>query len=283
MHILFDIGGTTMRVAALRGARFDTPIKVETPGNDVQAGLDLFVATVRKLAGAERIDSIVGGIAGALDEQRRIVGAPHLPGWVGAPFREMLTTALGVPVVLENDAAVVGLGEATAGAGRGARIMAYLTVSTGVGGARIVDGDLEEGAFGFEPGHQIITISTLEGTSRDPVRLEDRISGTAFSRRFGMPAYEVRDEGAWHDAAALLAVGLNNLAVFWSPEVIVLGGAMMVGAQGRTISLQAVDRRFQELLQVFPNKPIVRLAELGDEGGLHGALALVKKTVSGGR
>src|SRR6185436_9338463 len=47
------------------------------------------------------------------------------------------------PVYLENDAALCGLGEASVGAGQGSKIMVYLTISTGVGGARIVGGKID--------------------------------------------------------------------------------------------------------------------------------------------
>jgi glucokinase len=49
-----------------------------------------------------------------------------------------------------------GLGEAVFGAGKGREIVVYMTISTGVGGARIVGGKIDASAMGFEPGHQII-------------------------------------------------------------------------------------------------------------------------------
>ena len=57
---------------------------------------------------------------------------------------------------LANDSDLDGLGEATVGAGKGFNIVAYITVSTGIGGVRIVGGKIDVSTYGFEPGHQII-------------------------------------------------------------------------------------------------------------------------------
>ena len=102
-----------------------------------------------------------------------LVNAPHLPGWIRKPFSERLKAELACPVFLENDSAIVALGEAHHGAGKGDDIMAYLTVSTGMGGARIVHGAIDVNVFGFEPGHQYIDFDTsayggaLSGLAQD--------------------------------------------------------------------------------------------------------------------
>ena len=74
---------------------------------------------------------------------------------------------------IANDTAVVGLGEAHRGAGIGYNIVTYITVSTGVGGTRIVDGRIDRRIYGFEPGHQTIDIdnSVWEGSASG--QLED--------------------------------------------------------------------------------------------------------------
>jgi len=77
-------------------------------------------------------------------------------------------------VFIENDASIVGLGEAVSGAGMGEEIVVYITVSTGVGGTRIVSGEIDEHAYGFEPGHELINMQDS---------LEDLVSGTAVEER----------------------------------------------------------------------------------------------------
>ncbi len=282
MYILFDIGGTKMRIAASRdGEHFEDPVKLPTPVNDFDAGMRLFAETSRRLAGGEPIRAVVGGIAGPLDEHKKmLVNAPNISGWVNKPLREELQKLLECEVQVENDSDVVGLGEATHGAGRGSSIVAYLTVSTGVGGSRIVDGLIDRNRFGFEPGHQIIKMDDESGICGSCValgHLQGYISGNAFLRLYGQPAHAVEDVKAWESAARTLAVGLNNVAVFWSPDVIIVGGAMMVGTVGAVIPFDRVEHHFGHILDIFPQKPALRLAELGDNGGLYGAMELVRR------
>jgi glucokinase len=277
MYLLFDIGGTKMRIARARdGASFDEPVVLATPKNDFREGVRMVADAARELAEGEEISAAFGGVAGPLDmEKSTLVRAPHIPGWVGKPLRAELERALGCRVALENDAALAGLGEAVAGAGKGFEIVAYVTVSTGVGGARIVDGRIDRNRFGFEIGHQIVRIDEVDASSGFAVEaghIESYISGTAFVECYGVKAAEVRDNVAWDRAAQELAVALNNVAVFWSPDVIVLGGSMVTGDPA--IPFEKVENYFNNVLKIFPEKPVLRKAVLGDFGGLQGALVL---------
>ena len=77
------------------------------------------------------------------------------PGFRDIPLAVPIADALGLPVVLERDTHVAALGEATYGIARGVRDFLYLTVSTGIGGAIIANGELYGGADGVagEIGH----------------------------------------------------------------------------------------------------------------------------------
>ncbi len=222
----------------------------------------------------QTIEAIVGGIAGPLNaEKTGLVKSPNLSGWVGHDIKKALTEAYNVPVVLENDAALVGLGEANYGAGRGKNIVAYMTISTGVGGVRIVNGNIDESIQGFEPGHQIIDPDNTLCPTCDGNDLEAYISGVSVEKRFGKKPFEIHDETVWDELAKFLAYGLNNTIVHWSPDIIVLGGSMMneVG-----ISVPAVRKHLAEILKIFPSIPQIEKAELVDFGGLYGALSYAR-------
>jgi len=94
-------------------------------------------------------------------------------------------------------------------------------------------------------------------------------------KRFGKEPYKVDDEKVWDEYARVLAYGLNNIAVLWSPHVIVLGGSMIVGDPN--ISIKAIQKYFSHLVHIFPKKPEIKKAKLKDEGGLYGALAYAKQ------
>lgn len=253
--ILFDIGATKTRIAySTDGEIFETPRVYSTPKN-YEEGFSLFRQNAQELAGGREIKQIVGGMS-------RSVWGNDAP----ERFRNDLSRDLGAVVSLENDAAVVGLGEAAWGAGRGFKIVAYITVSTGVGGARIVDGEIDEHAVNFEPGKQIMDLDSQ-------ATLESLISGKALEARTGKAPKDISEPAIWDDLAMKLAVGLNNIIVEWSPDCVVLGGSMITGEPA--IPMDRAVARLKEILKIFPKLPDIKKAELGDFGGLYGALALV--------
>jgi predicted NBD/HSP70 family sugar kinase len=272
MYAVFDIGGTKTRVSISNDLeKFDEPKVFPT-----EKDLDKEIGKIKEVLSGQKIEAICGGLAGVFDNKKtRLLNSPHLSKWIEAPIKDKLKNTLSCEVFLENDSALVGLGEAVNGAGKENSIVAYITVSTGVGGARIVDGKIDRNIFGFEPGHQIIDINgTVCPGCGDKGHLEGFISGFSLQERTGKRPKEVIDEKIWEEEAKLLATGLNNIAVLWSPDVIVLGGSMIVGSP--CIPIEHVERHFNETLKIFPNKPKIKRAELGDFGGLYGGLKYLK-------
>ncbi len=263
-----------MRLASSDGKSVLKTVILDTPKN-FEEGIQLFKKTALDLAGAETIERVAGGIAGPLDKEKStLLRAPHLPGWVDRQFRQKLSEALNAPVFLENDSALVALGEATQGAGKDFNIVAYFTISTGVGGARIVGGKIDDNSSGFEPGHQIIDPGNALCRTCENGELESYISGAAFEKRFGQKPYEIIDSAVWEETAKFLALGLHNSIVHWSPDVVVLGGSMMkeIG-----IPIDRVKYHLEKTLNIFPVLPKIKKAELGDLGGLYGALEYLKQ------
>jgi predicted NBD/HSP70 family sugar kinase len=278
MYILFDIGGTNMRLAFSKdGKSFSEPKIVETP-QDFNHGMRTFAQIAKELAGKEKIQGVAGGIAGPLDTKKTmLVNSPNISGWINKPLKAEIEKQLAAPVYLENDSALVGLGEALHGAGKGYSIVTYITVSTGLGGSRIVNGSIDKAALGFEPGHQIINFDAdaliCPGCNKQG-HLEAYVSGSAIERRYGKKPYEIEDEKIWDEAAILLAIGLNNTIVHWSPDIVVLGGSMIIKEPG--ISIEKVQYYLKDIMRIFPEPPKIEKAQLQDIGGLYGALSLLK-------
>lgn len=287
MYILFDVGGTKTRVGYSHdGETCEEPVVIETPAN-FEEGMVLLAETARKASGGERIKAVGVGAASPLDgEKTKMVNSPNLSGWTNKPLKDRLSEFLNAPVFIENDTALVGLGEALHGAGRGSDIVVYMTISTGVGGVRIVDGKFDRNRFGFEPGHQIIDMSSTVCADctpcpacKDVVDLESMISGSGTERRLGKKAYEVPQENElWNELANWLSVGVANTIMHWSPDTVVLGGSMMVGDPA--IPMDKVQENLKKWLQIFPIHPKIKKAELGDFGGLYGSLEYVKQKLS---
>jgi predicted NBD/HSP70 family sugar kinase len=281
MYIIFDIGGTNTRIARSRdGMTFDDPTIIPTP-RDFDDGMTAIIGIANQLAEGNPISIVAGGIAGPLDRERRTLSnSPHLHGWIGKPLAERLETELQTRVRIENDTAVVGLGEAVAGAGHGYTIVAYLSVSTGVGGVRIVNGKIDVSAYGFEPGHQVIDAGGGLETGDEPPfpgrTLEAYVSGSSVTERFGKKPYEITEAAFWERMAMFLAYGVNNTIVHWSPDIVVIGGSMMkkIG-----IPIERVEAYVNGMTRIYPELPSIVHSELGDIGGLYGALALARESV----
>lgn len=84
-----------------------------------------------------------------------IEGPPNMKKWKHVPLKDFLQDSFGAEVFFDNDGNGSGLAEWLFGAGREAKNMIYLTLSTGIGGGVIVDGRLMRGAswMGGEVGH----------------------------------------------------------------------------------------------------------------------------------
>lgn len=276
--LVFDIGGTKMRVAqSTDGTSLGEVLVFPTP-NTLEQGVAQIVASAEKL-GARTPMCIVGGIRGLLSEDKTgIQNDGILKKWVGKSLVGTLRKEFAASVYLENDTALAGLGEAVFGAGKDLDIVAYHTISTGVGGVKVEQGMIDDASMGFEPGHQILDIDrTILGDDITPT-LENLVSGTALEERYGMKAYEIpQTDVVWDELAEYLAQGLRNTILYWSPDAIVLGGAMIVGDPA--ISVDAIRKYTVASLDQFVPCPLITKATLGDTSGLYGALAYSRKQI----
>jgi predicted NBD/HSP70 family sugar kinase len=275
-YVVFDIGGTKTRIATSVDLKEFKDVRSYKTPPTFKEGMKQFSETVAELT--DDVTAIAGGIRGRLAEDKSgIENDGKLTKWAGESLVGHLKELYGdIPVFLENDAAIAGVGEAVFGGGAGLDIVAYHTVSTGVGGAKIEHGEIDEANIGFEPGHQILDIDrTILGDEIMPT-LENMVSGTAVKQRFGVEPYEIpQSDVLWDDLAGYLAQGLRNTILYWSPDAIVLGGSMIIGDPA--IKIDAIRKATAEALNNFEPTPLIVEAQLGDEAGLWGGLALLAR------
>ena len=270
MNIVFDIGGTNMRIASAEGTALGDVKKIPTPQDPKEAVAE-FVRLAQEAAHGKTIRAVVGSIRWVVVDGVFLPGDKALPKWGGARLIEELSMALGAPVSFAHDTALIGLGEVQAGAGQGSRICAYVTVSTGVGGDRIVDGSVDRSTYNPEIGNQIV----------NGEKLEDLVSGTAVKKKFGIEPKDLESIEERNKLADILALGLYNTVLHWSPDTIVLGGSMIVGVN--PIPLARVESELAKRLTMYPKAPIVKMAQLGDVGGLIGAAILAEEGLPAGQ
>ncbi len=255
--IVFDIGGTNMRVATATLEALGDIKKVPTP-KSAEEGIAQLSQLAKELGGT--FTAAGGDIAGRVSAEGVLSDARNLSAWNGVNVVESISVVLGVPVRAYNDAIVVGLGEAHVGAGKGFSQVAYVTVSTGVGGAFITEDNLAMSPL----------LGDLILSSGD---LESQISGTAIQKKFGIHPKDLDSLEERNKLADILAHGLSELNEAWKPDVFVLGGSMIVGKN--PIPLVQVTKTLSELVQT---PPVIKMAALGDNGGLEGGRVLAGQT-----
>ncbi len=159
MLVGFDIGGTKCAVSIGRaqgdGVELLCREAIATPAGQLDA-MDALCALARKLAGGEAVAGAGISAGGPLDvETGMLLSPPNLPGWRDVSLTRLVGEVLHAPCALENDANACALAEWRWGAGRGSRMMVFLTFGTGLGAGIVADGRILRGATGDagEVGH----------------------------------------------------------------------------------------------------------------------------------
>ena len=248
INIGIDLGGTNVRVAIVnKNGQVEELLQEPT---EAEKG---HLHTIKKMVnmihtiseGKKRIDGIGIGAPGPLDPKRGVIlGPPNLPGWDEVYLVDEISQHFSANVYLTNDANAAALAEATYGSGKGYESVYYVTVSTGVGGGLVTNGQVFHGAQGFagEIGNMIVQRGGSQYSNLNKGALEGYASGTAIGNR----AKELHDieggaeavfdlvregnEEAWQivdDAVDYLAVGIANVTHVVNPDVFVIGGGVM--------------------------------------------------------
>lgn len=267
MFLLFDIGGTTTRMALSRTGDALDEVKLFPTNHNFSEAMAYMKGIAEEFSRGEKYHAVVGGVRAYDPKKGQLFNQPHFPMWVGEPLLLSMQSMWGESVFLNNDAAMVALGEATYGAGKGKKIVAYITLSTGVGGCRIVGGKIDNAYYGFEPGNMLIG----DKSGRQEY-LEKLVSGTALKEKYGKIATDITDSAIWEEVCEIIAVGLNNVSVMWSPEIIILGGSVP-----QKLDIEKVKMYLKKFLKIYPEAPEVKKAELDEMGGLYGGLAYLQK------
>jgi predicted NBD/HSP70 family sugar kinase len=265
MDLIFDMGGTRTRFAVVHNGKLDDIVRMDTDSS--AGGFAALLGAMQVYVGDREVRSVVGGMPGQLEGKHgSLILAPNLQQWQGIPVRQLIERQFGCKAHIFNDVVLGGVGEANYGAGIATGVMAFFTVSTGVNGVRIVDGQPDQSIDRYELDRTIMVDS--DGNLKD---LESRVGGASLMKLTGKKPADIRDPQVWLEHARNLAVALYNTCLYWSPELIVLGGSMM-----RDIDLREVSSQMEALPRVLTAVPKLRKAKLGDTTGLHGALAVLK-------
>ena len=239
------------------------------------------------------------GFGGPVEWQTGQIRCSHqIEGWSDFPLGEWLGRLTQRPVVVDNDANLAALGEATHGAGIGCDPVFYVTLGSGVGGGLVVGGSIYHGA---KPGESEIGHLRLD---RQGTVLESRCSGWAvdakirrlqetggamdLNRAIGNPpggearwlgpALERQDPDArriLRETAEDLAWGLSHVVHLFHPETIVIGGGLSL--LGEPLREAVAEALCGYVMEAFGAGPSVRLAALGERAVPAGCLVAARQ------
>lgn len=287
-----ELGGTKC-VAAIGDDAAHIVAETRVPTTSVGATLGALVSFFEsQRAALGPIDAIGIGSFGPLDldpasPRHGWITTTPKAGWADVDVAGLFREALGVPVAIDTDVNAAALGEWCHGAARGADVVVYITVGTGIGGGVLVGGEPLHGLVHPEIGH----LRVPRDRQADPFDgvcpyhgdcLEGLASGPAMAARWGQPAESLPAvHHGWPLEARYLALALQNVVCMLSPRRIVLGGGVMAHAP----LLAEVRGLLGALLNGYVQAPAILHAmdqyvvapALGSRAGLVGALELAAR------
>jgi len=297
-HVLgIDLGSYGLRVALadLQHHSFssvNTALPADSPDVVVEHAIGLARGLLEQGGvGTEKLVRVCVGFGGPIDQRHGVVRlSPRYEGWENFPLQERFEQAFDAVTLIDNDANLIALGEATFGVGKGVQHLFYLHLSSGVGGGAVLNGRLYHGANSLagEIGHAVVGHG-WDGTGR-PETLEELVSIGGLSRRahgHGLATDNLEEIFSDHSAGQrvvqetvdLIATRIAQTIALLDPEMVVLGGIVVrIGGEPFVHAISAkvndfIAPQFARAVQVVPSS-------LGPDSVTIGALALALDSLS---
>lgn len=256
------------------------------------------IALVREFSARNKgsIEAVGVSLPGLVDPSTgTAVYVPYFK-WRDIPVSKLISTAVGLPVIIDNDANAVALAELWFGRPEvsDARDFILVLVAEGVGTGIIFDGQVYRGQRGAagEFGHMVIgrqapvpcscgNRDCWEAFSSERAALARYLSLSGNENAASLDFRDLVDraltgeanaKAALVETALYLGVGISNLVVGFSPEAVVVGGeiarAWSLVESALTETIEHSIRRGLASARILPST-------LGEKPTLRGALSLV--------
>lgn len=314
-YVGIDLGGTNI-AAGLVDEDNNIVKKMSVPtlperGNDaVTADIAKLISDLASSYGISLDEVAYAGLAtpGAIDcDTGKIDRACNLL-MEDYPIVDKLSALTPVKIYLENDANAAALGEAVAGAAKGAKYSVMITLGTGVGGGIVMDGKVYSGFnyAGGEIGHMVIehngrqcncgrrgcfeaysSATALAAMTREEIEKHPE-SGLAQVAKEngkvnGRTAFIAKNKGDEAGARVVekyldyLACGITNVINLFQPDIVCIGGG--ISNEGKGLIEPLLDKINSEVFTktIAPERQtVIRLATLANDAGIVGAANLGK-------
>lgn len=282
-----DIGATNIRFAIVSGNKVDLINKFLTPKNKKLLLTEIMKNICDALA-HQKINGLAISVAGPVKDRKA-----HLTNITKTEIDFSTLATKDLPLSVINDGAAAVWAEKEYGYGNGLNNIAYITISSGIGGGVIIKGEsLNFNFLNEEIGHQKVTdlykikcvcgqsdhwesLASGLNISKFMARWSD-INNFEFDQKLYDDVYKIFRKAKSGDSLAndfmeeigrLNARGIDLVAKKYSPEAIVLGGAVALNNQG--IILSGIEKHRK-------SKVPIKFTNLGDEISLIGAAAYLK-------
>jgi glucokinase len=275
-----DIGGTKMEAGVVdHDGRIVVRARTPTPASEDPE--ELFGALCRIIGDVlDRSPVRPGrcgvGCGGPMESGGETVSPLNIPGWRRFPLRSRMSTLVELPVVVDNDAKALALGEGWRGAAQGHTDYLAMVVSTGIGGGVVLDGRLLDGAGGNAGhiGHVVVEPEGRTCACGGRGCLEAEVSGTAIAAATGRPAAEA-DVDMRRRCGTLVGRAVASVANLLDLQLAVVAGSVALGF-GDEFFDAAQDEIGLRCGLAFARPTRIRPGGLGADGPLVGAAAVAR-------
>lgn len=262
-----DCGGTHLRVGMITedghliaATKRNSPLKTHPSDFGIRV-YEIYQQLVAEKKISAQLAGIGVGVPGPLDlEAGLILPSSNLNNLQPISVVDQLKTRFNAPVFLDRDTNMALRGELWQGSVKGVRSGVMLTLGTGVGGAILIDGKINEGQNGLagELGHMIIQVSDNSG-----------IPLCGLGHRGCLESYIQANRHDLEKISFYLGTALANIVDIFNPEMIIIGGGMV--KQGNFLP-QAIQVMKKKGMKPSVDQVRVVYAKLADLAGVYGAV-----------
>lgn len=268
MYLVIDIGGTKTLLAIFssHGRLLETS-RFETPKEYPQFLKALATDFAALKHNPDKLVSCTVGAPALIDRSNGHGMAFGNRPWENVPLKADIRKITHLPTVIENDSNLAGLSEAIL-IGHKYKKVLYVTISTGIGGTVIINGKLDPDYLDVEFGQMMFE---HDGKLQ---RWEEFASGKAIFAKYGKKASQIKDDSDWYVIARNIAIGLTNVVVNTTPQVVIIGGG--VGSH-----FEKFADELHETMMLYESNlvsvPPIRKAIRAEEAVIYGCYELARQ------
>lgn len=312
--ISVDLGGTKILSALINNqneiiSRVKVATEIDKGGDEIVRAISESVKQILSENGLAESDikAVCMGVPGTVNPYSGIIAvAPNL-GLIEFNIKEALSNQLTIPVLIENDVNLAGLGIKKYELKDNVKNMIVVFVGTGIGGALFFDGKIYRGStfYAGEIGHMLVDAKGAFSISPVQPTFELTASRTAIVREikknlvkgkksvlkdYAKSKKPIKSKALLEalkkedpivvkqltKASKTIGTVLGSITTLLNIDTIVLGGGVIEAMHNFMVPL--INESFNQSVLEAPGK-CVRIFEtkLGDDAALYGGIALAEE------